>query len=195
MKQLLAFLALLLVTGVGAFAADSTWRIDPAHSRVGFTVTHMMISEVGGTFKDFSGSLTQKGDDFDGSSVEVTIKAASINTDNDARDNHLRSADFFDAAKYPEITFKSTSFVKTGKDTYTLSGNLTMHGVTKPVVMDAKLTGTAKNMKGEPLVGFKAATSVNRYDYDLKWNRAIEAGGVVVSRDVDITLNVQLAKQ
>jgi polyisoprenoid-binding protein YceI len=171
------------------------WKIDPVHSNVEFTVTHMMISEVTGHFKDYTVTLTQGKEDFSGSMLTATIKAASISTDNDMRDNHLRSADFFDAEKYPELTFKSTSFEKTGENEYRITGDLTMHGTTQSVVLDTKYNGQVKDPKGIVYAGFKATGRVNRYDFGLKWNKLLEAGGLMVSENVDITLNIKMVKQ
>jgi polyisoprenoid-binding protein YceI len=155
----------------------------------------MMISEVTGHFKDFTVMLTQGKEDFSGSTLTATIKAASISTDNDMRDNHLRSADFFDVEKFPELTFKSTSFEKIGEDEYRITGDLTMHGITKSVVLDTKYNGQLKDSKGTVYAGFKATGRVNRYDFGLKWNKSLEAGGILVSENVDITLNVKMVKQ
>jgi polyisoprenoid-binding protein YceI len=189
-------LALLLVVSIqGAFAQQTTWKMDPVHSNVEFTVTHMVISEVTGHFKDFSATLTQGKEDFSGSILSATIKTASISTDNDMRDNHLRSADFFDVEKFPEMTFKSTSFEKLGESDYRITGDLTMHGVTKSVVLNTKYNGQIKDPKGTVYVGFKAAGKVNRTEFGVKWNKALEAGGIMVSDNVDITLNVKMVKQ
>jgi polyisoprenoid-binding protein YceI len=188
--------AILLAIGVqGAIAQQSTWKIDPVHSNVEFTVTHMVISEVTGHFKDYSVTLTQGKDDFSGSTLTAVIKTASISTDNDMRDNHLRSSDFFDVEKFPEMTFKSTSFEKLGDSDYRITGDLTMHGVTKSVVLDTKYNGQIKDSKGTSYAGFKATGKVNRYDFGLKWNKALEAGGIMVSENVDITLNVKMVQQ
>ncbi len=187
------FSALLLTLAVQSVSAQGlTWKIDPVHSNVQFSVTHMVISEVTGHFKDFNATLVQGKEDFTGSNLDVNIKAASISTDNDNRDNHLRSADFFDAAKYPDITFKSTSFEKAAENDYRITGDLTIHGVTKSVTLDAKYLGQIKDDKGTSYAGFKATGKVDRYDYDLKWNRTLEAGGLLVSKNVDILLNVKL---
>ncbi len=193
MKTLLALLLAVSIQGV--FAQQSTWKIDPVHSNVEFTVTHMVISEVTGHFKDYSVTLTQGKEDFSGSVLTASIKTASISTDNDMRDNHLRSADFFDAEKFPEMTFKSTSFEKIGESDYRIIGDLTMHGITKSVVLGTKYNGQVKDSKGTVYAGFKATGKVNRYDFGLKWNKALEAGGIMVSENVDITLNVKMVRQ
>jgi len=195
MKRLLVpvlIVAVLMTTGA-AYAAN--WKSDPAHSQVKFSVTHLLISEVTGNFKEFDVTLTQGKDDFAGSTVEATIQTASVNTDNEARDKHLKSDEFFNAEKFPTIAFKSSSFEKTGKDTYSIKGNLTIRDVTKPVVLEAKFLGAITDPWGNQRVGFKATTSINRFDYGVKWNKTVEAGGLVVSENVDLTFTMELVKQ
>jgi polyisoprenoid-binding protein YceI len=187
--------ALALVLAVSGAVAQTTWKLDNAHSAVKFSVTHMVIAEVPGNFREFDVTFTQKGTaDFAGSSLTATIKTASINTDNEGRDKHLRSDDFFNADKYPAITFKSTSFEKTGTDTYVIKGDLTIRDVTKPVVLNARYTGTVKDPWGNIKIGFKATTAINRFDFGVKWNKAVEAGGLVVGETVDITLLMEFAQ-
>jgi polyisoprenoid-binding protein YceI len=176
-------------------ASADTWKSDLAHSQVQFTVIHMLVSEVTGRFNEFDATLTQVSPDFAGSTLEATIKTASVNTENEMRDKHLRSDDFFNAEKFPLITFRSTSFEKTGEKTYTITGNLTIRDVTKRVVLDAKYTGQVTDSYGIVRTGFKATTTIKRSDFGVKWNKAIEAGGVVVSDDVGITLLMELMKQ
>jgi polyisoprenoid-binding protein YceI len=176
-------------------AQTTVWKLDPAHSQVRFSVAHLVIAEVTGRFTDFSVNFEQKGkDDFAGSSLTATIKTASINTDNEGRDKHLRSDDFLNAEKFPAITFVSTSFEKTGKDSYKISGDLTIRDVTKPVTLDARFTGTVKDPWGNTKAGFKATTSVNRFDYGVKWSKGIEAGGLVAGETIDITLLMEFAQ-
>jgi polyisoprenoid-binding protein YceI len=194
MKKTLFLFILTLVTAF-SLSAQTTWKIDVAHSKVLFTVSHMVISEVTGRFTDFDATLTQNGNDFSDGKLSATIKTASVNTDNDGRDKHLRSADFFDAEKNPEITFVSKSFEKTGKDTYKITGDFTLRGVTKTVTLDAKFNGTGKDPWGNTKAGFKATTTINRTDFGAKWNKALEAGGLLVGENVDITLQVQLNQQ
>jgi polyisoprenoid-binding protein YceI len=195
MKNLVALLFLLAVSSAAPAAPSATWKQDRAHSQVQFSVTHLVVSEVTGAFKDFDVTLTQGKDDFSGSSLEATIKTASISTDNDARDKHLRSEDFFNAEKYPAISFKSTSFEKTGDNSYKISGNLTIRDVTKPIVLDAKYQGQITDPWGNQKAGFKATGSINRLDFGVKWNKALEAGGLVVSDKVDLTFLMELQKQ
>jgi polyisoprenoid-binding protein YceI len=194
MKRYLILLA-VVVFGAAQLGANTKWTADPTHSRILFSTKYLVLTDVTGTFGDFSAALNQTKDDFEGSSFEATVKVASINTENARRDGHLKSGDFFDAENHPEITFKSTSFTKTGKDIYKLKGELTMRGVTKPVEFDVTLVGTAKDMQGNDRVAFRGTARVNRMDFGVKWNRALETGGVLVSENVDITLNVQFIKQ
>lgn len=195
MKQIFPIaLAFALLGSLGS-AQTAIWKQDNAHSRVNFSVVHMVISEVTGGFKEFDVTLTQGKDDFTGSTLEATIKTASINTENEMRDKHLRSDDFLNAEKYPVISFKSTAFEKTGENAYKITGNLTLRDVTKPVVLDAKLLGQVVDGRGNQRAGFKATTSINRFDYGVKWNKTIEAGGLIASDKVDLTFLMELQKQ
>ena len=187
-------LAFALLGSIGS-AQATVWKQDNAHSQVKFAVTHMVISEVTGDFKNFDVTLTQGKDDFSGSTLEATLKTASINTENEMRDKHLRSDDFLNAEKYPTISFKSTSFEKTGENTYKITGTLTIRDVTKPVVLDAKYLGQANDGNGNQKAGFKATGSISRFDYGVKWNKAIEAGGLIVSDKVELTFLMELQKQ
>ena len=175
-------LAFALLGSIGS-AQATVWKQDNAHSQVKFSVTHMVISEVTGGFKEFDVTL------------EATLKTASINTENEMRDKHLRSDDFLNAEKYPTISFKSTSFEKTGENTYKITGTLTIRDVTKPVVLDAKYLGQANDGNGNQKAGFKATGSISRFDYGVKWNKAIEAGGLIVSDKVELTFLMELQKQ
>lgn len=183
------------VVMLAAFSFSQTkWSLDKSHSEINFTVVHMTISEVTGNFGDFNVQFESSKEDFSDAKVDVAIKAKSINTRNERRDNHLRSEDFFNADKDSIITFKSTKFEKTGKDTYKISGDLTMRGVTKLVVLDAKFKGSVKSPRGQTIVAFKANTTINRKDWGLNWNRALEAGGWVVSENVDLNIVVELVQ-
>lgn len=193
MKQL-TLLFLFLFSTV-AFSLDTTWKVDLAHSKALFTVSHMVISEVTGRFTDFDVTLMQSGEDFTGSNLSVTVKVTSVNTDNDGRDKHLRAADFFDVEKYPEATFNSKSFTKTGTNTYKISGDLILRGVTKSITLDAKFNGTMKDPWGNEKAGFKVTGSVNRMDYGLQWNKTLEAGGLLVGETVDLTFQIELSKE
>jgi polyisoprenoid-binding protein YceI len=194
MKKIYLSLFILLAT-VFMATAQTTWKADVAHSKVQFSISHMVISEVTGRFKDFDATLVQTNDDLSDSKLNATIKVNSINTDNEKRDGHLKSADFFDAEKYPEITFVSKSFTKSGKATYNISGDLTMHGITKPVVLDTKFNGQVKDPWGNMIAGFKATTIVNRKDFGIVWNKALETGGVLVGEDVSVTIIVEMQKE
>ena len=192
---------LTCVALVGALAiapsvnAATTWKIDPSHTNTLFTVTHMVINEVNGWFAENEGTIVQPNDnDFDGSTVVVHIKTASINTASDKRDAHLRGADFFDAEKYPVITFTSTRFKKISDDEYDVTGTLDMHGVTHPVQLEARFKGIKKDNWGGTRAGFKATTTINRNDFNLKWNKALETGGVLVGEKVELVFNVEVVR-
>jgi len=192
MKNLLA--ALFVVIAVTALAtAQSEWKLDKVHSSVTFTVRHMVISEVSGNFKDFSIVLKSDEENFSDAAVESAIQVASISTDSEYRDKHLKSDDFFNAEKFPEIKFKSTKFEKHGDNKYRITGNLTIRDVTKEVIFDAVLNGTLKTDKGL-LSAWKATTTINRFDYNLKWNKILETGGLMVGKNVTIMLNLELNK-
>lgn len=172
--------------------AQTKWNVDKSHSNVRFTVTHLVISEVEGSFKSFDGTVTSGNADFNDASISFTVDVNSINTDNEMRDNHLKSPDFFDAAKYNKMTFQSTGFKKLSDKKYVLYGNLTIREVTKPVTFDVTYGGTVKDPWGNIKAGFKASTTINRFDYNLKWNTVTEAGGAVVGQDVVIDIKVEL---
>lgn len=171
------------------------WTIDMAHTNINFTVPHMMIAEVSGNFKEFEGTVVSSRDDFSDAVIDVTIKAASINTENPDRDAHLRSADFFDVEKYPVVTFKSTKTEANGTGKLKITGDLTIRGITKQVVLDAKFKGTAVNPWGKLIAAFKATTTINRKEWGLKWNAALETGGFLVGEDIELTLNVEVIQQ
>lgn len=173
----------------------NTFELDQAHSSANFSIKHMMIAKVNGGFKKLKGTLVFDKNNLAGSSVVAEIETASIDTKEPQRDNHLKSADFFDAEKYPTINFKSTSFE--GKDgEYKVKGDLTIHGVTKPV--ELKLEGLDSELKdpyGNIKVGASATTKINRKDFGLTWNAALETGGILVGEDVNITIDVQFVKK
>ena len=189
------FLLLITVFGIPSlFAQKSGWSLDKAHSSIGFSVKHMVISEVTGNFKDFDINFTSTKSDFTDAVVDATIKVASINTDNEKRDAHLKTDDFFNAEKFPLITFKSTSFEKVGDNKYKITGDLTIRDVTKKVTFDATYNGSIKAPWGAQIYSWKATLAVNRFDYGLKWNKMIEAGGLIAGDTVNITLNLELDK-
>ncbi|MEW5798385.1 MAG: YceI family protein [Bacteroidota bacterium] len=173
----------------------STWKIDTAHTNINFTVAHMIIAEVSGNFKEFEGTVTASKEDFSDAAIDVTIKSASINTEHPDRDAHLRSADFFDAENHPVVTFKSTKSVAKGNDRLEITGDLTIRGITKQVVLDAKFKGKAVSPYGQMIAAFKATTTINRKEWGLQWNAALETGGFLVGEEVDLLLNVEVVKQ
>lgn len=193
MKTTILLAAALLVNSV--LFAQSKWSVDPVHSSVKFSVEHLVISEVEGQFKKFDGTIAAKTNDFTNADINFSVDVNSINTDNEMRDKHLKSADFFDAEKYPAMTFKSISFKKVSGNKYQLLGNLTLHGVTKPVKFNVTYGGTVKDAYGNIKSGFKASTIINRFDYGLKWNSLTEAGGATVGKDVTIDLKLEFAQQ
>lgn len=173
--------------GTPASEAPSVWTIDNTHSGVGFQIRHF-VSKVRGKFKDVKGTITADESDWQNGVVDVEIATASISTDNDRRDGHLKSPDFFAADSFPVIRFKSTRIERSG-DNAKIHGNLTMRGVTRPVVLEGTLTGIMKSAQGDR-IGFEASTTLNRVDYGVKWNRAAEAGGAVLGDEVKIEINI-----
>ena len=165
MKKLNVFVAMLFVAGVAT--AQTTWKVDKAHSKLGFSITHLMISEVEGQFNSFDASITSTGEDFSDATIELTADISSIDTNNESRDKHLRSADYFEVEKFSTLTFKSSSFKKSGDKTYKVTGDLTMHGVKKTGTLDLTLIGTAAGRDGKKIAGFKATTTLNRIDYGV----------------------------
>ena len=193
-RILLTFTAAALMVSA-SFAQEKNWKLDKAHSNVGFSIAHLVISDVQGNFTDYDVKFTTNKADFSDASIEVVIQTASINTDNQKRDDHLRSADFFDAEKYPTIMFKSKSFEMTGDNKMKVTGDLTMNGVTKEVVLDVVYRGQAKDPWGNTKAGFKATTALDRYDYGLKYNSTLETGGLLIGQEVDIHIDLQVALQ
>lgn len=171
---------------------QNKWNIDVAHTNINFTVAHMIISEVTGTFKEFEGMVVSSKDDFSDAQIDVTIKAKSVNTDNVDRDNHLRSADFFDSETHPVLTFKSSNIELVSNGKLAIAGDLTMRGITKPVVLETKFKGKAVNPWGQVVAAFKATTKLNRKEWGLSWNAALEAGGFLVGEEIELNLNVEL---
>lgn len=192
MKKLLSVVAMAIIS-TGVFA-QTKWNIDNVHSNVRFNVTHLVISEVEGSFRKFDGNIISAKPDFTDADVNFNIDVNSIYTDNEMRDKHLKSDDFFNTEKYPAMSFKSTSFKKISGNKYALFGNLTIRDVTKPVKFDVTYGGTIKDPWGNTKAGFKASTVVNRFDYNLKWNTLTEAGGATVGKDVTIELKLEFAQ-
>ena len=193
MKKLIFTVAIAIVA-TWNLSAQSTWVFDQAHTSVGFSVDHLVISETTGQFSSFEGTVNSSSDDFSGADVQFTIDVASIDTDNERRDGHLKSDDFFNAEDYPKMTFKSSSFKKVEGSTYKLIGDLTIRDVTKPIELTVVFKGTAK-MGDTQKAGFKITGALNRFDYNLKWSKTTEAGGLVVGDEVRLTINVELNKQ
>lgn len=195
MKHLQVLFAIFLLATTLGFANEKIWKSDAAHSGIAFSVTHLVIVDVEGRFREFEATMRGAKDDFSDAVLDVNIKASSIDTHNEKRDGHLRSADFFDTEKFPEATFRSSSFKKTGKDTYVIKGDLTIRGVTKSVELKAKLRGVAKDPWGGTRAGFKATTTINRTEWGLNWNKTLETGGLLVSENIDLTINIEFILQ
>lgn len=196
LKLYLSTFAAALAIGLpSAAGADTTaWILDSSHSRVGFSVSHMVVSSVSGRFKQVSGTVALDEANLTKSDVEITIQTNSIDTDEAKRDEHLRSADFFDAAKFPVIVFKSTKITAAGGPKYKLTGELSMHGVSKLITLDATVSPAIKNPWGKQVRAVKLAGKLKRSDYGLKWNKALDAGGVVVGDDVTLDIQVEINK-
>jgi polyisoprenoid-binding protein YceI len=173
---------------------SGTYTLDPAHSRIGFVARHAMIAKVRGAFNEVSGSATIDGANPSASNLEVTIQAASVDTRDANRDGHLRSGDFFDAETYPTITFKATAFAITDDETVEVTGDLTIKGVTRPVTIPFTFGGAAVDPFGNSRIGFEGDVVVNRKDWDLTWNAALETGGVLVSDKVTLEFEVSAIK-
>lgn len=195
MKRLLASISTIITLSLPAMAFATTWNIDPEHSNVGFKVRHLMVSNVKGSFEKNSGVVDINDRDITKSKVEVSIDTASINTNVQKRDEHLRSADFFDVATYPTMTFVSKKVAKAGKDKLKVTGNLTLHGITREVVLDVE--GPSKESKdpwGNLRRGATAVAKINRKDFGLTWNKALETGGVAVGEEIVISLEIEMIK-
>ncbi|SNB47163.1 YceI family protein [Geobacter sp. DSM 9736] len=195
MKTIATAAALLALT-IPGLASASLWNIDPDHSNIGFQVKHMMVANVRGTFEKPAGTLELNDKDITKSKVQVTIPTASINTNVAKRDEHLRSADFFDVEKYPTMTFVSTKVAKAGNDKLKVTGLLTLHGITKEVVLLVEgPTKESRDPWGNIRRGATATTKINRKDFGLVWNAALETGGVAVGEEVTITLDISLIRK
>lgn len=182
---------LMLTLATGAFA-QATWTIDKSHSKIGFSVPHMAVAETEGNFRDFEGSIVSKEDDFSGAEISFNAKTGSIDTENERRDGHLKSPDFFDAEKFPEISFKGILAKENGK--YKLIGDFTMHGVTRKVEFDVTYGGSINTGRGYK-AGFKLAGQINRQDYGLTWSNKVPTGEMVVGDVVDITCKIEIDKK
>lgn len=186
MKHLITLITIVFLSATAL--AQTTWKADPAHTQVSFGIIHMGISEVEGKFDKFNGTIRAREDDFSDAQYEMAIEVPSINTGVEMRDNHLRSPDFFDAEKYPEMTFKSTSSKKVGKDKYKVTGNLTFHGITKPVILDVWYRAQVKNpQNGQVSAGFAISGNIKRSDYNLGSNfpEAVLSDNVLLDIDTE----------
>lgn len=194
MKKNLVFTILFVFLSGGFALAAETYEVDPAHADVAFTVRHLVISNVRGQFKDFTSTILFDEKDPSKSSFSGTIKTASLDTGNEKRDGHLKSADFFDVEKYPEITFKSSKIEKSG-DGYVATGTLTIRGVSKQIRLPFTVAGPIQDPRGNKKIGIEASTTINRHDYNVSWNEKLDNGGVVVGENVKITLNAEAKKK
>ncbi len=173
---------------------NTKWNVDPSHSEIGFKVKHMMFTNVSGKFDQYEGTFLTDGDNFDKAEITFSADVSSINTGNADRDNHLRSADFFDAENYPKLTFKSSSVVRKNDNEYEISGDLSLHGVTKFVRLDAEFGGLMTDPWGNSKAAWSLNGKINRKDFGLNWNAALETGGVLVSEEVRLNIEIQLIK-
>jgi polyisoprenoid-binding protein YceI len=193
MRKLSLSAAALLLAASSTFAAD-TWVIDKNHSDASFQIRHMM-SKVRGSFKDYAGTVSVDAAKPESASVEFTLKAASIDTGNEGRDKDLRSANFFEVEKYPDITFKSTKVKAAAKDRYDVTGTLTMHGVSKEITLPVEFLGYAKDPWGNDKAGFATDVTLNRKDFGIVWNKTLDAGGALLGDEVTVSINLQAAKK
>jgi len=189
MKRNTIVLSLVLLVTAGIAHAGS-FTIDQAHSDVSFKVRHL-VSKTSGQFTDFNGTIVADFEKLDASSVVFTIKTASIDTENEDRDKHLQSEDFFDVATYPEITFVSSKITKSGENTFAVTGTLTMHGVAKTVTLPITFLGEAASPWGGKVAGFEISTTIDRKDYGIVWNKALDAGGMILGDEVEISINLE----
>jgi polyisoprenoid-binding protein YceI len=194
MKRFAVIIAAILIGLFPVIGQEKGWTLDKSHSKVEFSVVHMALSEVTGRFKEFDLTFTFAKEDFSDAVVNVTISTVSITTDHERRDNHLKGDDFFNVVQYPTITFAGKSFEKGDGNRYKITGDLTIRDSTKTVTFDAEYKGTITTQQG-PVMGWKAMTVINRFDFNLKWNRMIENVGLVAGQDVTITLNLEFRKQ
>ncbi|MCP4571646.1 MAG: YceI family protein [bacterium] len=192
-KSLLGFMVLSATVLLALPAAAADWNLDASHSHVGFKVKHMAISKVTGSFGDVTGTLTGEADKPATFLAEITIQVASVDTGNEKRDEHLTGADFFDVEKFPTMTFKSTGVATDGGDGV-LTGELTLHGVTKTVELELEYLGQVNDPWGNTRMGFSAEGKIDRRDFGLTWSKALEAGGLVVGNDVEIELEIELVR-
>lgn len=183
----------VLILAMASVTMAAEWQIDKAHSSVGFTVRHLVIAKVSGQFTDFDGKFVFDTENLGAGTVEMTVAVESVNTNDTKRDDHLRSPDFFDAANFPQMTFKSKSVHDVDGDNFKITGDLTIRDVTKEVTFDATFNGVMVDPWGNTKSGFSATTKIDRQDFNVKWNKSLDAGGVVVGDEVTINLELELA--
>ncbi|MBK7957585.1 MAG: YceI family protein [Bacteroidetes bacterium] len=189
------FTIAFLLFGMAANAQNTKWAFDGSHAKIGFSVSHMGISETEGKFTKFEGTVLSDKPDFSDAKIDLTIDVNSINTEDKRRDDHLKAADFFDAAKYPTITFKSKSFKSLGKNKYKLVGDFTMHGVTKEIELDVTYKGTVEDPYKNTKAGFKLSGVIDRTQFGLVWTGKLAAGGLLVGNDINLDINIELIKK
>jgi polyisoprenoid-binding protein YceI len=190
----LRYAAVFVILSFISINAQTKWTIDKAHSKVQFSVTHLIISEVTGQFNSFDADIQASKDDFTDAKINFTVDVNSINTDNQGRDKHLKSDDFFNAEKFPKITFVGKSLKKIDAKNYKLTGDFTIRDITKEITLDVVLNGVIKDPWGNTKAGFKVKGEINRFDYNLKWNTLMEAGGAVVGKTVTLIIDLELQK-
>lgn len=183
-----------MTTATDFSTLTGTYTFDPTHSRFGFSARHAMVTKVRGAFNEFDASLTIDGDNPSNSSVTVTLQVASVDTRNQQRDDHLRSSDFFELEKYPTITFTSTSIAQKGDNEFEVTGDLTIKATTKSITIPVEFTGYAKDPWGGERIGFEGATSINRSDYGIEFNAALETGGVLISDKINLEFEIEAVK-
>lgn len=190
------YLTISLLVGTIFFStqAQTTWVVDPTHSSVQFEVSHMTVSSVTGAFTGFTGSVTSKDSDFQNATINATVDVNTVDTNNLERDKHLKEDDFFNAVRYPNISFVSSVFKKNADGSYTIQGDLTIRDVTKPISLSATYGGLV-SINAKQKAGFSAKGEINRFDYGLKWDDVLDSGGLIVGETVDIILNIELVKQ
>lgn len=191
LKRTTVALITLFALALGIPAHAATWEVDQAHSSVYFKVRHLVVAKTKGEFTDFTGEINFDGKNWKDASAEFTVQAASIDTDNEDRDKHLRSADFLATDSFPTMTFVTKSVTPAEDGEFKLTGDLTIRGVTKEVTFDGEFHGVIQDPWGNTRAGFTAETTINRQDFGVSWNKTLDAGGVVVSDDVDITLEIE----
>lgn len=194
MKSLTYIAVFLLLISFSLSAQTTEWKVDKSHSKISFEVSHMVISSVTGFFKDYNIEFNSNKDDFTGSDINFTAEVASIDTDNEKRDEHLKSPDFFDVANYPQIKFVGKSFTKVDDKNYKLVGDFTLRGVTKEIILNVEYKGTVNDPWGGTRAGFKLTGQIDRMEYGLEWNKVVESGGFVVGHEVEIICVIELQK-